>query len=88
MLAVTNLFEMLGWKLEITNDKTQLTRKDGSETHITPDLVQVLLIARPPDQKTAGKKKQAQKLEDIAKDVYVAVNGSTCGWEQLLKSKI
>lgn len=87
MLAITNLFDMLGWKLEMGNEKTELTCKEGFETHITPELVEVLLIARPPDQKSAGKKKMAQRLEEIAKDVYVAVNGSTCGWDQLIKSK-
>lgn len=87
MSAVTSLFDMLGWKLEITTEKTGLSRKENFETHIVPELVEVLLIARPSDQKSSAKKKQVQKLEEIAKDVYIAVNGSTCGWEQLLKSR-
>jgi tetratricopeptide (TPR) repeat protein len=81
-----SLFDTLGWTISIGNDKAELDRKDDSETHIMPELVDAVLIARSL-QLSTGKSKSAGMLEKIASELYLAVNGVDCGWQQLLKSK-
>lgn len=85
-MTVASLFDMLGWNLSVTDNHVELTRKDISETHIVPELVEALLITRSMQRRSGGKA-QAERLEEIAKTMYLAVNGLECGWEEVLKNK-
>ncbi|KAK5171756.1 uncharacterized protein LTR77_003392 [Saxophila tyrrhenica] len=84
---ITSLFEMLGWKLDIGGGKAELDRKEDSETHIVPELVDVLLLARSMQLYSGGRSRQTEQLESIARELYLAINGVPCGWEPFLRSK-
>ncbi len=87
MATITSLFDMLGWKLDTANGKADLDRKENSETHIVPELVDVLLLFRSMQLNSGGRSRQTEQLESVSKELYLAMNGVACGWEPFLRSK-
>lgn len=85
LAMITDLFDMLGWKLDLKVRQHELTRKEQCETWIVPNLVEVLLLGCSV-QRQSGRE-DAEKLEKIAQDLYIAVNGVPNGWDQLLKTR-
>lgn len=84
--VLTDLFDMLGWSFSLNNSKVALSRKEGCETDLVPDVVETL-VRLSATQRKSGKSSQADHLENVARRLYLGLNGVPNGWDQLLKSK-
>ncbi|KAK3686692.1 hypothetical protein LTR37_019572 [Vermiconidia calcicola] len=84
--VLTELFDMLGWSFSLNNSKVTLSRKEGCETDLVPDVVETL-VGLGATQRKSGKSSQADQVENLARKLYLSLNGVPNGWDQLLKSK-